>query len=479
MIKFLPFFFFLFFVSCKSSDEVTESTPDELILAFSGADGAGAHTTGGRSASVYYVTSLEDDVTLPGTLRYILNLPGSKNILFKVAGIIELHSQLKIKTGNITIYGQSAPGDGICIKNYPVIIEADNIIIRFLRFRMGDEKQVEGDALTCTDRKNIIIDHCSMSWSTDECASSYDNSNFTLQWCIISESLRNSVHIKGAHGYGGIWGGKTVSYHHNLLAHHDSRNPRFCGSRYSNDAENEKVDFRNNVIYNWGINSGYAGEGGSYNMINNYYKPGPATFAKGGSVVYRIFQPNSDDGTNSQKQGIWGSFYVSGNIVEGNSEVATDNWSSGIQPNVQSYDTDFNIDNIRSNIEFNITTYLSVQTASEAYDDVLTKAGASFKRDTVDRRIVQECKSGTFTYTGSNGSNNGLIDSQKDVGGWPDYSYTQSDVLKDSDGDGIPDDWEDAYGLNKKNNSDGSLKTLDGTYTNLEVYMNSLVQNLY
>ncbi len=478
--NYLFFLLFLIFVVCSeggNGPDIPEAS--EPVLAFPGAEGAGAYTTGGRGAEVYFVTSLDDNVTQPGTLRYILNLPGNKMILFKVAGTIELNSPLRIRTGNITISGQSAPGDGICIKNYPVSIEADNVIIRFIRFRMGSEKQIEGDALTCIGQKNIMIDHCSMSWGTDECASAYDNTNFTMQWCIISESLRNSVHDKGSHGYAGIWGGKTVSYHHNLLAHHDSRNPRFCGSRYSNDAEAEKVDFRNNIIYNWGNNSGYAGEGGSYNMINNYYKPGPATRAKGGSGMYRIFQPNSDDGSNQQSQGVWGEFYVAGNVVDDNSEVTADNWTKGIQPNVKDYDKNFNISQIKSAEEFTITEYFTRHTAEEAYEAVLAKAGASLIRDIVDTRIINEVINNTYTYPGSNGSTNGIIDLQNDVGGWPEYKYTSEDVLLDSDGDGIPDEWEDAHGLDKNKASDGKEKTLDENYTNLEVYLNSLVEDLY
>ncbi|MCD7973695.1 MAG: pectate lyase [Candidatus Azobacteroides sp.] len=484
--NFLLSLFFIVFTACSDSD----SEPGEPgeggngnsnnVLAFPHADGAGAYTTGGRGGYVYYVTTLEDRASQVGSLRYgLMTLSGKRTILFKVAGTIELNSELRINNGDVTIAGQSAPGDGICIKNYPLVINANNVIIRFLRFRMGDEKSYQGDAVTCTDRTNVIIDHCSMSWSTDECVSCYDNTNFTLQWCIISESLKNSVHGKGSHGYGGIWGGKKASFHHNLLAHHDSRNPRFNGSRYSNDSAGEEVDFRNNVIYNWGSNSGYAGEGGSYNMVNNYYKPGPATRARGGAVAYRIFQPNSDDGSNNQTQGIWGTFYVNGNIMDGNAQVTSDNWNGGIQPNIKDYDGNFSIDNIKSVTPFPITTYAVSNSATEAYAIVLEKAGASLKRDKVDTRIISEVRENTYTYNGSNGSSNGIIDTQSDVGGWSAYSYITDDVLMDSDGDGIPDVWEDANGLDKNNEVDGRLKTLHPDYTNLEVYLNSLVENLY
>ena len=441
------------------------------LPAFPGAEGYGKYTTGGRGGKVIYVTNLEDN-TSPGSLRYAIRQNGARTIVFAVSGTIRLNSNLNIKNGDITIAGQSAPGDGICLRDYPVVVEADNVIIRYMRFRMGDEAAQENDTFWGRNHSDIIIDHCTMSWSTDECASFYDNSNFTMQWCLLSESLRISVHEKGTHGYGGIWGGQKASFHHNLLAHHDSRNPRFCGSRYSNKANEELVDFRNNVLFNWGANTAYAAEGGSYNLINNYYKAGPAS-----SNTSRIIQAYSDNGTNNQAAGIYGKFYISGNVLTASLSTTNNNWNGlNMHSTFATYAPGVTPDDLKLTTEV-MPPEITTHTAEDAYKQVLKYAGASLKRDAVDTRIITEVTSGVPTYPdGGNGSTNGIIDTQDAVGGWPELSSTEAP--EDTDEDGIPDAWENANALDSTDPDDAQLITVDNEYPNLEVYLNSLVSSI-
>lgn len=452
----------------KPDSGTTDTTP---FAAFPGAEGYGKYTTGGRGGKVYIITTLEDNNS-SGSLRYAINQSGARTIVFAVSGTILLKSNLTISNGDLTIAGQSAPGDGICIRDYSVVVNASNVIIRYMRFRMGDVTQTENDAMWGRNQADIMIDHCSMSWSTDECSSFYDNSNFTMQWCILSESLRNSVHDKGTHGYGGIWGGKKASFHHNLLADHDSRNPRFCGSRYSNKPDEEIVDFRNNVLFNWGANTAYAAEGGSYNLINNYYKAGPASSNKG-----RIIQPYADGGTNAQPAGVYGKFYISGNVLTASSANTADNWLGvNMHSTFTTYAPTITLNDLKLGSpvsEPEITTHA----AADAYSQVLKYAGASYQRDAVDTRITADAESGTPTYLdGGNGSLNGLIDTQDAVGGWP--ALTLGTAVTDSDSDGMPDSWENANSLNPLDATDSSGTKLNGKYTNLEVYLNSLVKDI-
>jgi hypothetical protein len=416
----------------------------EKNLAFPGADGYGKYTTGGRGGKVYVVTTLADSG--PGSLRQAVQKKEPRIIVFAVAGNIELESNLDINHGDLTIAGQSAPGEGITIQNYPIKIKGNNIIIRYIRSRLGDRYDVQDDAMSGLRNKDLIIDHCSLSWATDECASFYDNENFTLQWSIISESLNESVHAKGDHGYGGIWGGMKASFHHNLIASHNSRLPRFNGSRYHKQPEKEIVDFRNNVLYNWKSNSAYAGEQGMHNMVNNYYKPGPATR----SNQSRLIEPYKP----------YGTFYLSGNLVEGYEEVTRDNAKGvhGVAPDKVLVATPY---------EFVMS---KTETAQEAYESVLQSAGTSHKRDAADIRLISEIRAGSSAH-GKN--QDGIIDSQDDVGGWP--VLKRGEAPKDSDMDGMPDEWELANGLDPNDAGDASRVNLHQYYTNIEVYLNSLV----
>lgn len=415
-------------------------------IAFEGAEGFGKYTNGGRGGKVLFVTNLNDNG--PGSLRKAINAKGARIVLFKVSGTIALESKLSIKNDSITIAGQSAPGDGICLKNFTTSVEANHVIIRYLRFRLGDDLKQQDDALNGTHyHHDIIIDHCSMTWSVDECASFYHNKDFTMQWCLIGEALNNSVHEKGPHGYGGIWGGESASFHHNLIVSNNSRNPRFAGSSTTLNPKDELVDFRNNVIVNWGINSIYGGELGRYNVVGNYFKPGPATAQKRRN---RILNPTSP----------YGKFYVADNYIEGFPAITKDNWDGGVQCD--------DPDSARSPSPFMVES-IANQTALEAYKQVLLFAGASHPRDIVDKSIIRSVETGNFEHRGSKGSLHGLIDSQNDAGGWPDLKSTAS--KKDSDGDGMPDDWELSHHL-LPNNRDATGYDLNKEYDNLEVYLN-------
>lgn len=432
-------------------------------LAFPGAEGGGKFTTGGRGGKTIFVDNLNDKGK--GSFRHAIEEEGARTILFRVSGNIELSKPIYIKHGNITIAGQSAPGDGICLVNYGIVIEADNVIIRFLRVRPGDKAGDELDAISGKDRRNIIIDHCSFSWATDEVASLYDNTDFTMQWCIIGESLNQSVHHKGNHGYGGIWGGKNASFHHNLIACNASRNPRFCGSRYTNNPETEYVDFRNNLIYNWGFNNIYGGEEGNYNMVNNYFKSGPATEK---DVQFRIleltqsfFDPKLNDDTLKA-----GKFYIKGNFVEGYPEVTKENWRKGVQGKSVGEP-----EKLFSRLKKPVPhTPMKTDKPAKAYAKIIETAGASHKRDQADKQLFISIKNGQTT------SGNGIINSQNDVGGWP--PLQSGELLPDSDNDGIPDEWELRHGLDPKNPNDANACKLHKTFTNIEVYINTLIEHL-
>ena len=451
-------------------------------LAFPGAEGGGMYTTGGRGGKVIHVTTLADSGA--GSLRDALAESGPRTIVFDVAGLIELESQLNISKGDVTIAGQTAPGDGICIKGFATQMKSSNVIIRFVRFRLGDENNQESDAIWGRYFQDIILDHCSMSWSVDECSSFYANKNFTMQWCILTESLCNSVHGKGSHGYGGIWGGKNASFHHNLLANHKSRNPRFDHPEvYDNYVNTHRghVDYRNNAVYNWGDNSTYGGEGAWFNMVGNYYKPGPA------SKDRKYFLDANGIYTSSKTDYGYPLLYLSGNVHTKHSDITGDN-SIGIYWHDHKTNTPPDASKLLSSVQplygpSSETVYTTTHTAETAFERILSYGGASLSRDSVDERACTDAKTGKATFTdGGNGSKNGIIDTQTAVGGWPAYEATSAELskVKDSDGDGMPDWFEDQFGLKKSDASDGNAKTLDsyGRYTNLEMYLHYLVKDI-
>jgi hypothetical protein len=363
-------------------------------LAFPGAEGFGRFASGGRGGDVYIVTNLDDAGS--GSLREGVNnrVAGvPRTVVFAVSGTIFLNSTLRITQGDLTIAGQTAPGDGICLARYALNpSNAENVIIRFIRSRLGDTAGVEDDAFMCRYASNMIVDHCSFSWSVDETASSYDNSNFTMQWCIISESLRDSVHSKGAHGYGAIWGGLGATFHHNLVAHHDSRNPRFNGARTHGTA-GELVDMRNNVFYNWRGNSTYGGEPSDsglqarHNLVNNTYQSGPAT--PSGAVRYRILEPTRNSASTGADLSL---FHISGNHTTASTTVSADNWNGGVQV-VNSSE----FPEMRADEPF-VAPPVATQSAEDSFPLVLARAGCRLPvRDAVDTRIIAEVQDGTFT----------------------------------------------------------------------------------
>ena len=482
--------------------------------AFPGAEGHGRYVTGGRGGKIVHVTNLNDSGT--GSLRAAVNGSDKKIVVFDVGGVIALKSDLKIGA-NTTIAGQTAPAPGITVRYYTIRPDASNIIVRFIRFRRGQEKDVNdgADAIWTRHQTGQIYDHCSFSWSIDEIASFYDNNNFTMQWCTLAESLNNAGHGKGAHGYGGIWGGKLASFHHNLIAHVNNRSPRFNGARYdwtgytsnklysqykwANAVQSENVDFRNCVIYNCG-NGCYGGPGGGrINIVNNYYKTGPA--ASTDRVTNISIGNSTSSSDNSKYWNMTSLYYIKGNQVNSNAnrDWTGINYDSGVFTiNGEKYTLDTNHyygddvtytknsagqDCVRIRLE-NPTEAGEVTTHSalKAYEKVLSFAGASLNRDDVDTRYAKETREGTATYSGSVTKKKGRIDLVSDVQGYTEANFGTGSrpAGYDTDNDGIPDEWEKANGLNPNNASDALLFTLDkkNWYSNIEVYLNSLVQDI-
>ena len=487
--------------------------------AFPGAEGFGRYTTGGRGGKIIHVTNLNDSGT--GSLRWALSQSGAKTIVFDVGGYIDLKSELKVSS-NTTIAGQTAPGDGITLRYYTLYFgNCDNVIVRFIRCRRSQVKDVNdgADATWGRNRKNIIIDHCSFSWSIDEVASFYDNKDFTMQWCNITEALANAGHSKKAHSYGGIWGGKNASFHHNLIAHVQNRAPRFNGARYNwngydkekyeNSIQAERVDFRNCVMYNWGDGNGcYGGPGGGYiNMVNNYYKAGPGT--KNKTCVTQVSVSNASNGGDNPFPGYASRYYINGNYVTAANTPENYDWNGVIfdnglytingekyiaDPNHyygenQTYVQNTNgVDCIRLKLDEPIESgEVTTHNAQTAFDKVVRFGGASYMRDECDIRYAEEAENGTTTFKGAIAKRAGILDVINDPEGTEDpttasYPYLrekQQETGFDTDGDGMPDDWEVANGLDPNNPNDAKETTIDSAkewYTNLEVYLNSLVQ---
>ena len=468
MIRISAFAGLVLLINCTALQKHSSIQNANEPIAFPSAEGFGKFTTGGRGGKVYIVTNLNDSG--PGSLREAAEAKTPRIIVFATDGTIHLKSPLRIRK-NVTIAGHSAPGDGICIADQPVEVVGDNVVIRYLRFRMGDRYQNKGkqpgggsdDALNAVNRKHVVIDHCSMSWSTDEAFSIYAGDSVTVQWNIISEPLNYSYHFEAGgsdfqeHGYGGIWGGRHFTAHHNLFAHCNSRNPRFDGIRNSPE---ENVDFRNNVIYNWGVNNVYAGEGGTYNIVNNYYKYGPSTKE---SVRFRIVNPGK-----WEKPPIpFGRFYIKGNVVVGSVEATLDNQNGLHLPPGSTISKQ----EIMASEPFG-SVAIPTKTAAEAYQAVKERAGCSFRRDTLDIRIVKDVENRTGKFIDVQGGFPHGTAYEKTLLAWP--SLKAGTAPKDTDMDGMPDAWEIKKGLNPNNAKDGSLKAVNTHYTHIELYLNEI-----
>jgi pectate lyase len=427
------------------------------LPAFPGAEGFGAGASGGRGGDVYLVTNLNDDG--PGSLRDAVS-KGNRTVVFEVSGTIELKRRLQISVPNLTIAGQTAPGDGICLRGRELFIrDTSNVIVRFLRVRPGDEAKAELDAITIWNSGDIILDHCSMSWSTDSLNDVVKESgNVTVQWSILSEPLTKSVHGKGAHGYATGWDGRKRgggSYHHNLVAHASSRAPRLG---YYKEGRG-RIDVRNNVIYHCGLS--YGGEGDDFNFVANYYRPGPTALRRDKSL-FRVSAATAKG-------------YFAGNIYEGEDATNRDNRLAIVveqprpstqpttQPLVPVTQADVLVDR-----PFEMAP-VKTEPAEVAYERVLTHAGAVLpKRDAVDARIVKDVRDRTGA----------LINSPSDVGGWPELKSAPAPA--DRDRDGLPDAWEAARGLNPDDPSDQAKPSPNaGGYTNLEVYLNHLAAGAF
>ena len=414
------------------------------ISTFPGAEGFGSFTPGGRGGKVYLVTSLLDygpgEQPIPGSIREAVEAEGKRIVVFRVSGLIELKAPLIVLNPYITIAGQSAPGEGICLKNYLLLVMGTHdVVIRYMRGRPGGHSREEQDAISVSASEDVVIDHCSANWSTDE-ALSVNGNNITVQWCVIAEGLNLSFHPKGAHGYGALIRSNTsgISYHHNIFAHNTSRNPR-PGSRHGSPGI--VFDFRNNVIYDWGYNCGYNNdERTRMNYVGNYLKPGPSTKK---SVSRIAFKPGA----------VQTQIFLKNNFFEGFPDGNKDNWKIIKMPEEWA-------SKVKEAAPFP-SPPTRTDPPREAYRLVLAEAGASLPaRDAVDRRIIREIQNGTGR----------IVDSPDQVGGWPEYPSAKAPP--DSDRDGMPDSWEEQHNLNAQVPMDNAADPDGDGYTNIEEFLN-------
>lgn len=394
--------------------------------AFPGAEGFGAASQGGRGGVVLFVDNLNDSG--PGSLREAVEAEGTRTVLFRVSGTIQLEKKLAVREPYITIAGQSAPGDGVCLAGYQLEIQTDHVVVRYLRVRPGNSNPGERDAITIRNANHVILDHCSASWGLDELISATEASNITVQWCIIAEALHNAGHHKGNHGYGSLIRGEGISYHHNLYAHNRSRNPRIGQGQ---------IDIYNNVVYNWDGMAAYAGEERhEVNFVNNYFKTGPST--------------RSNPGLAYHTGGSANRLYFAGNVLE-----ASD---GGLLSNDDILRRREGA--VLVNVPFDSRRF--GESADAAYARVLSEAGAVLpRRDAADRSVIQSVQQRTGSH----------IDSPDEVGGWPALESAQP--ARDTDQDGMPDRWELEHRLDPSDSRDGPADPDEDGYTNLEEFLNA------
>ena len=413
------------------------------LPAFPGAEGFGATTRGGRGGKVIFVTTLDDSG--PGSFRAACDADGPRTVLFRVSGTIALKSPITVKNPFLTIAGQSAPGDGICLRNHPFGIATHDVVVRYLRSRLGDETRQQADCIDVLHgAHDVVIDHCSATWSIDEALSlSGNEQNVTIQWCLIGESLRQSIHAKGAHGFGSLARANgPITFHHNLWIHNDSRNPRL-GDNYGKPPF-PTFDVRNNVIYDFGGTASGLTQGNlRVNYIGNFLRAGPGSSARTPITV----------GEKSDLQ-----FFIRDNVYDGHDAFTADNArffslreTRDGKSVVTLVDQPF------------AAPAVTTTSATDALTAVLASAGASLpRRDSVDTRLVGHVR----TRTGK------FINSQTEVGGWPELNSTAP--AKDSDDDGLPDTWENEHGLNPRDPADGAADADNDGYTHLEEFLNHI-----